>query len=80
MDLALKGWSVHQINEGKPLTVPGTRNTGTNYADLRYQLLQIDSRVLRAALRFLLLAGGFVQNQSSLGPCRVQKTEMVAVW
>ncbi|MFS0182779.1 hypothetical protein ACL1EX_12080 [Corynebacterium striatum] len=26
-----------------PLAVPGTWNTGTNYADSRYQLPQIDS-------------------------------------
>ncbi len=29
--------------ERKPLTVPGTRNTGTNYADSRNQLSQIDN-------------------------------------
>ena len=35
---------VANINyERKPLAVPGTRNTGTNYADSRYQLPQIDS-------------------------------------
>ena len=34
---------VANINyERKPLAVPGTRNTGTNYADSRYQLPQID--------------------------------------
>ena len=38
---------VANINyERKPLAVPGTRNTGTNYADSRYQLPQIDNRVL----------------------------------
>ncbi|MGV0385612.1 hypothetical protein ACUY2V_02545, partial [Corynebacterium tuberculostearicum] len=38
---------VANINyERKPLAVPGTRNTGTNYADSRYQLPQIDSSVL----------------------------------
>jgi len=36
---------VANINyERKPLAVPGTRNTGTNYADSRYQLPQIDSQ------------------------------------
>ena len=35
---------VANINyERKPLAVPGTWNTGTNYADSRYQLPQIDS-------------------------------------
>lgn len=35
---------VANINyERKPLAVPGTRNTGTNYADSRYQLPQIDN-------------------------------------
>ena len=35
---------VANINyERKPLAVPGTRNTGTNYADSRYQLPQIDT-------------------------------------
>ncbi|MGM1312033.1 hypothetical protein ACS0VK_13475, partial [Corynebacterium striatum] len=29
--------------ERKPLAVPGTWNPGTNYADSRYQLPQIDS-------------------------------------
>lgn len=34
---------VANINyERKSLAVPGTRNTGTNYADSRYQLPQID--------------------------------------
>ncbi|MFR9978969.1 hypothetical protein ACL1G3_10340, partial [Corynebacterium striatum] len=35
--------------ERKPLAVPGTWNPGTNYADSRYQLPQIDSqqRLLR---------------------------------
>ena len=34
---------VANINyERKPLAVPGTWNTGTNYADSRYQLPQID--------------------------------------
>lgn len=34
---------VANINyERKPLAVPDTRNTGTNYADSRYQLPQID--------------------------------------
>ncbi|MFR9821363.1 hypothetical protein ACL1FS_13840, partial [Corynebacterium striatum] len=30
--------------ERKPLAVPGTWNPGTNYADSRYQLPQIDRR------------------------------------
>ena len=30
--------------ERNPLAVPDTRNTGTNYADSRYQLPQIDTR------------------------------------
>lgn len=35
---------VANINyERKPLAVPGTWNTGTNYADSRYQLPQIDN-------------------------------------
>lgn len=35
---------VANINyERKPLAVPGTQNTGTNYADSRYQLPQIDT-------------------------------------
>ena len=35
---------VANINyERKPLAVPGTWNTGTNYADSRYQLPQIDT-------------------------------------
>lgn len=35
---------VANINyERKPLVVPDTRNTGTNYADSRYQLPQIDT-------------------------------------
>ena len=35
---------VANINyERKPLAVPGTWNTGTNYADSRYQLPRIDS-------------------------------------
>ena len=35
---------VASINyERKPLAVPGTWNTGTNYADSRYQLPRIDS-------------------------------------
>ena len=39
---------VANINyERKPLAVPGTRNTGTNYADSRYQLPQIDRTVWR---------------------------------
>ncbi|MBK4151919.1 Fic family protein, partial [Corynebacterium macginleyi] len=34
---------VANINYGrKPHAVPGKRNTGTNYADSRYQLPQID--------------------------------------
>ena len=38
---------VANINyERKPLAVPGTRNTGTNYADSRYQLPQIDRPAL----------------------------------
>ena len=37
---------VANINyERKPLAVPGTWNTGTNYADSRYQLPQIDGQV-----------------------------------
>ena len=36
---------VANINyERKPLAVPGTWNTGTNYADSRYQLPQIDKK------------------------------------
>ena len=39
---------VANINyERKPLAVPGTRNTGTNYADSRYQLPQIDTSLVR---------------------------------
>ncbi|WJY79251.1 hypothetical protein CCOY_03160 [Corynebacterium coyleae] len=35
---------VANINyERKPLAVPGTWNTGTNYADSRYQLPRIDT-------------------------------------
>ncbi|MFS0415267.1 hypothetical protein ACL1C2_10240, partial [Corynebacterium striatum] len=30
--------------ERKPLAVPGTWNPGTNYADSRYQLPQIDTQ------------------------------------
>lgn len=42
---------VANINyERKPLAVPGTRNTGTNYADSRYQLPQIDSQALESLL------------------------------
>ena len=38
---------VANINyERKPLAVPDTRNTGTNYADSRYQLPQIDICIL----------------------------------
>lgn len=40
---------VANINyERKPLAVPGTWNTGTNYADSRYQLPQIDNTHLYA--------------------------------
>ena len=36
---------VANINyERKPLAVPGTWNTGTNYADSRYQLPRIDTK------------------------------------
>jgi len=39
---------VANINyERKPLAVPGTRNTGTNYADSRYQLPQIDTEGMK---------------------------------
>ena len=31
----------------KPLAVPGTRNTGTNYAHSRYQLPRIDKQRIR---------------------------------
>ena len=38
---------VANINyERKPLAVPGTWNTGTNYADSRYQLPQIDTTAM----------------------------------
>ncbi|MFR9842298.1 Fic family protein, partial [Corynebacterium striatum] len=36
--------------ERKPLAVPGTWNPGTNYADSRYQLPQIDT-LLRHSFR-----------------------------
>jgi len=42
---------VANINyERKPLAVPGTWNTGTNYADSRYQLPQIDISVSKQGL------------------------------
>ncbi|MFS0011469.1 hypothetical protein ACL1CS_13370, partial [Corynebacterium striatum] len=36
--------------ERKPLAVPGTWNPGTNYADSRYQLPQIDSKTSRVSV------------------------------
>ena len=48
---------VANINyERKPLAVPGTRNTGTNYADSRYQLPQIDM----ADITYVRTKKGFV--------------------
>ena len=48
---------VANINyERKPLAVPGTWNTGTNYADSRYQLPQIDSKA--GTRNGLVLMGG----------------------
>ena len=47
---------VANINyERKPLAVPGTWNTGTNYADSRYQLPRIDtnSSSILASLRVI---------------------------
>ncbi|MFS0254661.1 hypothetical protein ACL1C9_13705, partial [Corynebacterium striatum] len=38
--------------ERKPLAVPGTWNPGTNYADSRYQLPQIDNRRSRLTQMF----------------------------
>ncbi|MFR9963170.1 hypothetical protein ACL1IN_12190, partial [Corynebacterium striatum] len=35
--------------ERKPLAVPGTWNPGTNYADSRYQLPQIDTCSMTAS-------------------------------
>ncbi|MFR9707786.1 hypothetical protein ACL1I9_14030, partial [Corynebacterium striatum] len=35
--------------ERKPLAVPGTWNPGTNYADSRYQLPQIDTHLHQRA-------------------------------
>ena len=49
---------VANINyERKPLAVPGTWNTGTNYADSRYQLPQIDmlGPPMRKSVKALLL-------------------------
>ena len=43
VDAAPSKYGAAHINyERNPLAVPGTRNTGTNYADSRYQLPQID--------------------------------------
>nr|WP_245168106.1 IS3 family transposase [Corynebacterium coyleae] len=44
VDAAPSKYGAANINyERNPLAVPGTRNTGTNYADSRYQLPQIDT-------------------------------------
>ncbi|MFS0143329.1 hypothetical protein ACL1FV_03280, partial [Corynebacterium striatum] len=40
--------------ERKPLAVPGTWNPGTNYADSRYQLPQIDIQVYQRKLDDIL--------------------------
>ncbi|MFR9971449.1 hypothetical protein ACL1HL_12600, partial [Corynebacterium striatum] len=43
--------------ERKPLAVPGTWNPGTNYADSRYQLPQIDTLGRIIAWHFLTFLG-----------------------
>ncbi|MFS0484891.1 hypothetical protein ACL1A6_07245, partial [Corynebacterium striatum] len=47
--------------ERKPLAVPGTWNPGTNYADSRYQLPQID----KDASRFIHLRNKSLTNLNS---------------
>ncbi|MDK8883056.1 hypothetical protein QQA00_13415, partial [Corynebacterium striatum] len=49
--------------ERKPLAVPGTRNTGTNYADSRYQLPQIDSLEVDVSIPL----DGYLSVNSTLG-------------
>ena len=64
---------VANINyERKPLAVPGTRNTGTNYADSRYQLPQIDNSYEDKVSRILAISGTWMNaasgSQWALGP------------
>ena len=48
--------------ERNPLAVPDTRNTGTNYADSRYQLPQIDSYVALVDKKNCVFGGGLSED------------------
>ena len=55
-----------------PHAVPGTWNTGTNYADSRYQLPQIDNSYEDKVSRILAISGTWMNaasgSQWALGP------------
>ncbi|MFR9939144.1 integrase core domain-containing protein, partial [Corynebacterium striatum] len=53
--------------ERKPLAVPGTWNPGTNYADSRYQLPQIDSPYTSQAFRSYCSSLGVRQSMGAVG-------------
>ena len=63
---------VANINyERKPLAVPGTWNTGTNYADSRYQLPRIDNLSAQNMFECRIGSherGSHLVNQACVGP------------
>ena len=72
VDATTADCGVANINyERKPLAVPGTWNTGTNYADSRYQLPQIDSKELHS-FTSLFTIGEALENLSHTSKKRQQ--------